>query len=53
MLTGKTRYRTGWFGKLILQVEVRGKHSMFYWRDAKVEDLSLLLNIPAIYNFQR
>lgn len=48
--TGKVRYRVGWFGKLILQVEEQyqtycheggGSYSPEFkgWRDAKVEDL--------------
>lgn len=48
MLTGKTRYRTGWFGRLILQVEEQiGRTDPMTcetdyfprWRDAKAEDL--------------
>ena len=52
--TGKTRHRTGWGGKLILQVEVQayegswfdgwdmvdGKGWYTYWRDAELSDLS-------------
>lgn len=45
-LTGATRYRDGWFGGLILQVEERCKmgHNgrnrlVFSWRDAKAWDL--------------
>jgi len=49
-LTGRTRYRRGWFGRLILQVEETGclfdprgggSYSPDYtrWRDAKVDDL--------------
>jgi hypothetical protein len=47
-LTGKRRFRRGWFGSLILQVQVRtldidnfggGEHSTF-WRDARIEDLT-------------
>lgn len=49
-LTGRTRYRAGWFGRLILQVEVDvtgspwvsqmdpGLHTK--WRDARVDDLA-------------
>ena len=51
-LTGNTRYRTNWRGKLILQVE-EAYHSFApypemdgmnftHWRDARVEDLSSL-----------
>ncbi|PRA46676.1 hypothetical protein [Brucella pituitosa] len=49
-LTGRTRYRTNWRGKLILQVEEAGievdydlyhveSHNVTSWRDAKVVDL--------------
>lgn len=51
-LTGRTRYRSSWRGKLILQVEYKQHYfndlngSGYYdegftthWRDAKVEDL--------------
>ncbi len=50
-LTGKTRYRPGWFGRLVLQVEyeyrcipagARCSHSNLItqtgWRDARVSD---------------
>lgn len=53
--TGKTRYRSGWRGKLILQVEVLvssvdtcpmtcDSHTFqtTKWRDARVEDLPCL-----------
>jgi hypothetical protein len=55
-ITGETRYRTGWFGKLILQVE-EVYHVAIYgrprfggiervqrtkWRDATVRDLRLI-----------
>ena len=52
MLTGSTRYRTGWFGKVILQVQESitidedvgyglGTHSSQYlhWRDAVPNDI--------------
>ena len=53
MLTGKTRYRVGWFRKLIIQVEemynnadYRDPHDMGQtfprFRDATVEDLQEL-----------
>lgn len=55
-LTGRTRYRTSWSGKLILQVEYGYVHitdlsgSGYYdydnvtkWRDAKVEDLAIVV----------
>ncbi len=48
-LTGKTRFRTTAFGKLILQVEYSyvdyhsdSSTTRVNWRDAKVEDLTLL-----------
>ena len=48
-LTGKYRFRTNWFGKIILQVEYSitdydptGSTTRTNWRDAKVEDLTLL-----------
>lgn len=49
-LTGRTRYREGWFGRLILQVEVDvtgsplvsqmepGRYAI--WRDAKAPDFT-------------
>ena len=52
MLTGRIRYRIGWRGKLVLQVEhstgvlaVDGPHTgkvcgpYFGWRDATIEDM--------------
>ena len=52
MLTGNTRWRKGWFGKVILQVEETitvdddvgyglGTHSsqVLRWRDAKTDDI--------------
>lgn len=48
-LTGKFRFRTNWFGKLILQVEYTyidfvadSSTERRNWRDARVEDLTLL-----------
>lgn len=48
-LTGKFRFRTNWFGKLILQIEYTytdyvgdSSTQRTNWRDAKVEDLTLL-----------
>lgn len=51
-LTGRTRFRTNWRGKLILQVEYTAFHmkdlngsgyfdewTTTHWRDAKVEDV--------------
>ena len=53
MLTGNTRYRANWRGKLILQVEFTyignwggdvdaGTPDGKAWRDARVQDLSKL-----------
>lgn len=36
-LTGKTRYRTTWLGRLVLQVQLANRAGS--WRDAKVYDL--------------
>ena len=58
-LTGETRYRSGWRGKLILQVEETGiqyencgayvdSARVRYWRDAKVDDLSDLIGRQAL-----
>lgn len=60
-LTGRVRYRTGWFGRIVPQVEVvvrqrnrhlplpgSGKpssHDVFQWRDARASDV-LALMIP-------
>lgn len=48
-LTGKFRFRTNIFGKLILQVEFSSRYEDPHgssikndWRDAQVEDLTLL-----------
>jgi len=50
-LTGRIRYRTSWNGKLILQVEENWEDECMYnttlnkgrkWRDAKIEDLTVL-----------
>lgn len=55
-LTGKTRYRLSWRGRLVLQVEYRARRYVSryavpppwaldlarYWRDATVEDLQIL-----------
>ena len=54
-LTGNTRYRHSWLGKLILQVECQIDtcdrtriepvfDTKFHWRDAKVTDMHCLLN---------
>lgn len=37
-LTGRTRYRATWLGRLILQVQLANRSGT--WRDAKVEDVS-------------
>ncbi|UOK71686.1 hypothetical protein [Ancylobacter polymorphus] len=39
MVTGKTRYRTNWRGKVVLQVEVAGRWGNT-WRDATLADIS-------------
>jgi hypothetical protein len=51
-LTGRRRGRIGWFGKIILQVELRyndGIDIYFEWRDAKLEDFSKNLHSKYIY----
>lgn len=58
-LTGKTRYRSGWRGKLILQVEETSVQlencgayvdiaRVRYWRDAKTEDLAFVMDHQAM-----
>lgn len=49
MLTGKTRYRSSMFGKLVLQVEEEyldfhplGTDTLLRWRDADFEDFQEL-----------
>ena len=53
-LTGKTRYRLGWRGRLVLQVECSERramaggvvprlHTVTVWHDATVEDMQVLL----------
>ena len=46
-LTGRTRHRTGWFGRMIYQVEEHVQHwcddrgwsqGDYRWRDARVAD---------------
>lgn len=60
-LTGNTRYRSNWRGKLILQVEDRGikyencgayvdSMRVRYWRDATVEDLSGLCSLVPLFD---
>ncbi len=44
-LTGNFRCRAGWFGRLILQAEVRNG-PFKEWRDAIMEDLTTTLNPP-------
>lgn len=47
-LTGKRRYRRGWFGRLILEVQEKhtwvdrfgDRYGNTSWRDAKIEDLT-------------
>lgn len=48
-LTGRIRFRRGWFGKLILQIEYRGdmyaeegfaQNDSTCWRDASITDLT-------------
>lgn len=48
--TGRRRYRLGWFGRVIMQVEVnvrvyhlsgRSERNLTTWRDAKPEDVGL------------
>lgn len=39
MLTGKTRYRTTWRGKVVLQVEEAGRWGNT-WRDATLADIT-------------
>lgn len=46
MLTGVTRHRTSWRGKLILQVEYEFPHQgHFRWRDATERDVFELKKI--------
>ena len=53
-LTGKTRHRSNWLGKLILQVEVEWSDECPYsgprntgkvWRDASTQDIAELLSV--------
>lgn len=50
-LTGRTRFRANWRGKLLLQVEVvdrgdgHGSDIRQYWRDAEVYDLGELQHL--------
>lgn len=48
-LTGNTRYRRTWLGKLVLQVEFTERHAAVFgfdawttigWRDAQIEDFA-------------
>lgn len=50
-LTGKCRYRSTFFGKLVLQVQYSQEYStcndmetrtVLHWRDAKVQDLNII-----------
>jgi hypothetical protein len=51
-LTGEIKYRSGWFGKVILQVEIvvesqdeysLATHEYNDWRDARIEDMSFII----------
>ena len=41
-LTGRTRFRSNWRGKLLLQVQYFEVPGAFLWRDATTEDLAEL-----------
>lgn len=44
-ITGATRFRSNWRGKLILQVQYQEPfdgYVVFHWRDARTEDLAAL-----------
>lgn len=45
MLTGKTRHRAGFRGKLVLQVQIADRYGS--WRDAKIEDMGELSIMPS------
>lgn len=57
-LTGRVRYRKGWRGRVVLQVEVERRYicpfsrlvssPRLVWRDAKIEDMTELVGIPPI-----
>lgn len=47
-LTGRVRVRGGWFGKIVVQVEIVKEYAGAVggaWRDATVSDLSELHNL--------
>lgn len=49
-LTGRTRFRAGWFRRLVLQVQylVAGPDPgtwTYHWRDARAEDLGELTSL--------
>jgi hypothetical protein len=60
-LTGRTRYRVGWFGQLVLQAEVLDfryrDEGETIWRDARCEDFNafgeLFAKAPVPYPGQR
>lgn len=42
-LTGRTRYRVGWFGRLVLQVELYDFQPLhLFWRDARCDDFNVM-----------
>jgi hypothetical protein len=47
MLTGVTRHRTSWRGKLILQIEYGHAHSL-RWRDATERDMFELKKLKIV-----
>ena len=49
VLTGNTRYRVSWTGKIILQVEYSDGSPWKNWKDAKVEDLNSKLCFSKIF----
>lgn len=58
-LTGKCRYRSNFFGKLVLQVQYSQEYSTYndmdtrtvlYWRDAKVQDLNIIQTFEVMKN---
>lgn len=60
-LTGKWRHRSGWFGRLILQVQYEGitysdgLYGPMYkaWRDANVSDLPWTMRDDSIENSKK
>lgn len=58
-LTGKCRYRSTFFGKLVLQVEYSTEYAtandmdtrtVLRWRDAKVQDLNIIQTFEVMRN---